>query len=133
MALYLADAVGLLRYLVDALPPAADRAFVRAEDGLDVIRAPDVQLAEVLYQVGRGQTEIGVSLQGTATGALDRLVTNGPVDVAPVDEPALAVYGSLADQYSMHDGLLVACHRVLETDGIISKDSAFTGLPTVWK
>lgn len=133
MAVYLADAVGLLRYLVDSLPPAADRAFARAEDGLDVIRAPDVQLAEVLYQVGRSHVIAETTLRGTATEALQRLVTNGPIDVAPIGEPALAVYGSLTDQYSMHDGMLVACHRVLETDGIISKDRAFAELPTVWE
>lgn len=133
MATYLTDAVAMLRYLVDALPAGADEAFGRAEEGIDVIRAPDVQLAEVLYQVARGRTVAEVKLRGTPNEALRGLVTEGPIDVASIDEHVLAVYGSIADQYTMHDGLLVATHRVRGTDRIISKDEAFGDLETVWR
>lgn len=133
MASYTADAVGLLRYLVNALPLRADEAFTRAEAGVDVIRAPDVQLAEVLYQVTRGGVVAGVELRASPNEALRRLVVDGPVDVAVIDEQVLAVYGSIADQYSMHDGLLVANHRVIGADAVISKDEGLTGVETIWE
>lgn len=123
----------MLRYLVDALPPAADAAYERAEAGIDVIRAPDVQLAEVLYQIARGGVVAEVELRGSPPNALSALVEEGPVDVAAIGVEELGAYGSIADQYSMHDGLLVASHRVNGTDAIISKDQAFAGLETVWK
>lgn len=132
MATYLIDAVGMLRYLVDALPGAADGAMRRAEEGIDVVRTPDVQLAEVLYQVARSGVVAEVDLQRTPNEALRRLVTDGPVEIAPVDEHVLAVYGAIADQYSMRDGLLVACHRVSGEAAILTNDAAFDHLPTEW-
>lgn len=122
----------MLRYLVDALPPAADAAYERAEAGIDVIRAPDVQLADVLYQIARGGVVAEVELRGSPTNALSALVDEGPVDLAAIGVEEMGAYGSIADQYSIHDGLLVASHRVSGTDAIISKDQAFAGLETVW-
>lgn len=132
MASYVVDAVGLLRYLIDALPTGADEAFVRAERGIDVLWAPDVQFAEVLYQVSRGGEVAGIPLVGSPNEALRGLVAEGPVTVASIGADELRIYGSIADHYSMHDGLLVACHRSLGTDAIVTKDDAFADLETVW-
>lgn len=132
MATYSADAVALLYYLLDALPPAADTAFRRAESGIDVIRAPDVQVAEVLNQIARGGVVAGLELQGAPSDALRLLVADGPVGIDPIDTHELAVYGSIADQFSMHDGLLVATHRVRGGEAIITNDAAFDALDTVW-
>lgn len=133
MSTYTTDAVAMLRYLVDALPHGADEAYARAEAGIDVIWAPDVQLAEVLYQIARGGVVAGVELRGSPTNALSGLIDEGPVDVATIGVQELGAYGSIADQYSMNDGLLVASHRASGTDAIISKDQAFAGLETVWE
>ena len=133
MTAYLVDAVGMLRYLVDALPDEADEAFYRAEQGVDSIRSTDVQIAEVLYQVSRSQEVAGIELEGTPNEALRLLVADGPVDIASIDEQVLAVYGSISDVYTMHDGLLIAAHRVLGTDSIISKDEDFSKVETVWE
>lgn len=134
MTTYTADAVAMLRYIVDRLPGAADEVFSRAEQGIDSIDAPDVALAEVLTVVGGGQPVADVPLQMTPNEALRRLVTNGPVSVAPVGEHELAVFASQTDLYTMHDGLIAATHKVRGTEAIISKDEAFgdTGLSTVW-
>jgi len=134
VSLYVADAVAMLRYLVDALPSNADTVFGRAEQGIDVVRAPDVQLAEVVYQVTRGSVVAGVKLRGTPREALRGLVANGPIDVAPIGEHELTVYASLADSYSMPDGLLVAAHRALDTDGVVSNDRALASadVRTIW-
>ena len=133
MTRYLADAVSMLRYLVDELPAGADEAFSRAEEGVDVLLAPDVQLTEVLYQVSRGGVVAGIELDGSPNETLRRLVTNGPVQVAPIEEHELAVYASVTDLYTMHDGLLAAAHRVQGTDAIITKDEAFDGEDTLWE
>jgi len=132
MTVYMADAVALLRYLVDELPVRADEIFTRAEQGIDVVRAPDTQLAEALYQVAHGGDVAGIELQGTPGETFQRLVTNGPVGVATIGETELTVFTSLLDLYSMDDALLVAAHRAQNSEAIISKDSEFAGETTVW-
>jgi hypothetical protein len=132
MTVYMADAVALLRYLVDELPDRADGIFTRAEQGVDVVRAPDTQLAEALYQVAHGGVVAGIELQGTPGETFQRLVTNGPVEVATIGVTELTVFSSLLDLYSMHDALFVAAHRAQNSEAIISKDSEFTGETTVW-
>lgn len=134
MAVYVAGAVAMLRYLVDELPGAADEVFGRAERGIDVVRAPDVQVAEVVYQVSRSDVVAGVELAGSPNDALRGLVTDGPVDVASIGEHELAVFASEVDRYTMHDALLAAAHRVHGSEAIISNDAAFedAGVETVW-
>lgn len=133
MAAYTVDAVAMLRYLVDELPAAANDVFERAEQGIDVLSAPDVQLAEVLYHVSGGGEIAGVELVGSPNEVLRRLVTSGPVEVATIGEHELAVFASEIDLYPMHDGLLVATHRVQGTDAIVTKDKDLSGESTVWK
>lgn len=132
MAAYMVDAVAMLRYLVDELPAAANDVFERAEHGIDVLSAPDVQLAEVLYQASRGGEIAGIELTGSPNEVLRRLVTNGPVGVAHIGEHELAVFAGEIDLYSMHDALLVASHHVHGTDAIVSKDERFPGEATIW-
>lgn len=132
MATYLVDAVALLRYLVDELPAGADEVFTRAERGVDVLRAPDVQVAETLYQVANGGEVAGVQLQGDPRETLRRLVTNGPVEVASIGEHELAVFASDVGLYTMHDGLLAATHRVQNTTAIVTNDEELAGEETVW-
>lgn len=135
MTVYTADAVALLRYLVDRLPADADVVFSRAEQGIDSIEAPDVALAEVATALSGGEAAVaGVDLQLRPTRALRRLVTNGPIEIATIDEHVLTVFASETDLYTMHDGLIVASHTVNGTAAIISKDETFvdTGIDTVW-
>lgn len=133
MATYMVDAVALLRYLVDELPNGANEVFTRAERGIDVLRAPDVQVAEALYQVASGGVVAGIPLQGDPRETLRRLVTNGPVEIAAIGEHELAVFAGELDLHSMHDGLLASAHRVQNTKAIVTNDEAFAGEETVWK
>ena len=134
MAVYTADAVALLTYLVDALPGTADRAFAEAEAGETVLWAPSTALAEVLYAVSWDKDVRGVALTGTPAEARQALVEDGPVSLAPVDDADLVEYAALAGEFSIHDGLVVASHRARETDGILTADSAIrdAGYETVW-
>ncbi|PSQ18751.1 hypothetical protein BRD00_04100 [Halobacteriales archaeon QS_8_69_26] len=134
MSVYTADAVAMLRYLVDQLPDRSDDLFTRAERGIDSIEAPDVAVAEVLTAVGGSSEVAGIPLEVTPQQALGELVTNGPLEVATIGDHELAVYASEVDVYSVHDGLIVATHRVHGTEAIVSKDPAFreTGVETIW-
>lgn len=134
MATYTADAVSLLVYLVDALPREADQVFAEAEAGETIIQAPSTALAEVLYSVSRDKDVRGVTLRGTPEAARQALVRNGPVSVTPVDDAELVEYAQVVDEFSIHDGLIVASHRAQETDAILSTDGVIgdAGYETVW-
>ena len=132
--MYTADAVALLCYLVDSLPPEADRLFAEAEAGETVIHAPGTALAEVLYSVSRDKNVRGITLSGTPEQARSALVRDGPVALAPIDDAELAEYAGLTKTFSIHDGLVVASHRARDTDAIITSDSVIAGsdYETVW-
>lgn len=134
MATYTADAVSLLIYLVDALPQEADRVFAEAEAGETVLQTPSTALAEVLYSVSRDKDVRGITLTGTPEDARQALVGNGPVSVAPVNEAELVEYADVVDDFSIHDGLVVASHRARKTDAIITTDGAIdeSGYETIW-
>jgi hypothetical protein len=134
MAAYTADAVSLLVYLVDALPPEADQVFAEAEAGETIIETPSTAIAEVLYSVSRDKDVRGVSLTGTPEDARQALVGNGPISVAPVGDAELAEYAQLLCEFSIHDGLIVASHRAQETDAILTTDGVIgdAGYNTIW-
>jgi len=130
---YTADAVSLLSYLVDGLPRTADRIFAEAEAGETIVQAPSTAIAEVLYAVSRDKDVRGVTLTGTPDDARQALVGNGPISVASVEDAELAEYARIVDELSIHDGLIVASHRVRETDAIVTSDGAIAaGHETVW-
>jgi len=135
VAAYTADAVSLLTYLVDALPPAADRLFAEAEAGEALLQAPSTALSEVLYAVSRDKDVRGVTLSGSPETARRGLVDNGPVAVAPVGEPELSEYAELAVDFSIHDGLIVASHRAEDTEAIVTSAGVIrdAGYEIVWE
>ena len=135
MATYTADAVALLVYLVDALPEAADRAFAEAEAGETLLQAPSTALAEVLYAVAHDKDVREVRLSGTPEDARRVLVENGPVSVTPVDDAELVEYARIADEFTIHDALVVASHRARDTDAILTTDGTVrnAGYRTLWE
>ncbi|QSG12645.1 Microcystin degradation protein MlrC, contains DUF1485 domain [Halapricum desulfuricans] len=135
MPTYTADAVSLLVYLVDALPQRADRIFAEAEAGETIIQAPSTALSEVLYSVSRDKNVRGVTLRGTPADTRQALIENGPVSIAPVSDAELTEYAHVVDEFSIHDGLIVASHRVRDTEAIITTDGAIddAGYETRWE
>jgi predicted nucleic acid-binding protein len=135
VARYTADAVALLVYLVDALPERADQLFAEAEAGETVIEAPSTALAEVLYSVSRDKDVRGVTLSATPEKARQALVSNGPVSVAETGDEEVAEYAQVVYEFSIHDGLVVASHRVSGTEAVITTDGVLdeAGVDTIWK
>ncbi|MFB6196483.1 MAG: hypothetical protein ABEI80_09955 [Haloplanus sp.] len=134
MVTYTADAVALLVYLVDSLPPRADQIFAEAEAGETVIQAPSTALAEVLYSVSRDKNVRGITLTGTPEETRRALVGDGPISVAPINDAELVEYAAIVDEFSIHDGMIVASHQAQETDAIITTDEEIrgSGIETVW-
>jgi len=130
---YTADGVAMARYLVDQLPPAADDAFARAEQGIDVIEAPTVAVSEAIWTAANKGKIAGVEVETTPNAVLRGLVNDGPIQIASAGEQDLAVYGSLIDHHSLHDALIIANHRVRGTEAIITKDREFGNETTVWQ
>lgn len=135
MATYTADAVALLVYLVDALPREADRVFAEAEAGESVIQTPSTALAEVLFSVSRDKDVRGVTLSGTPEDARQALVVNGPVSVAPTGDEAMVKYAEIVDEFSIHDGLIVASHLAQGTEAVITADGVIrdADVETLWE
>lgn len=129
---YTADGVAMARYLVDRLPPAANTVFERAENGIDVSEAPPVAVSEAVWSAVNKGTIAEVNIDTTPNAVLRGLVTDGPIQLAPVDEQDLAVYGSIVDHHTLHDALMIANHRVRGTEAIISTDEQFEAEETVW-
>jgi predicted nucleic acid-binding protein len=133
MTRYTVDAVAMSRYLVNRLPAGADDVFERAERGIDVVEAPTVTVSEAIWSAVNKSNIAGIEVDTTPNAVLRGLVNDGPVRVAPTDEQDLAVGGSLIREYTMHDALLIANHRVRGTEAIVSSDGEFATERTVWE
>jgi hypothetical protein len=120
MGRYTVDAVAMSRYLVDGLPSTADEA-------------PTLTVAEAVWTATQKESIAGVTVGTTPNAVFRGLVTDGPLTVAPTDQQDLAVFGSLLDQHTLHDALLIANHRVRGTDAVVTNDAAFEGESTVWR
>lgn len=131
---YLADAVALNHYLFDALPPAASEVFDRAEAGLVTVETPDVQLMETLFSAARSAEVAGYRFDVEPQVVLVELVRDGPVDLLTVDVDDLGVYGSVAEDLTMHDAVLVAVYQRRDVDAVLTSDEAIDtyGVDTIW-
>jgi predicted nucleic acid-binding protein len=134
VATYTADAVALLVYLVDALPQEADRVFAEAEAGETVIQTPPTALAEVLFSVSRDKEVRGIELSGTPEDARQALVGAGPVAVASDGDETMTEFAHVVDEFSIHDGLIVASHLAHDTTAVITADNAIrnSNIETRW-
>ncbi|GAA0309376.1 hypothetical protein [Halarchaeum salinum] len=133
MTRYTVDGVGMARYLVDQLPPAADDVFLRAEQGVDVLEAPTVTVSEAIWTVVNKGKIASVEIDTTPNAVLRGLVNDGPITVAESGTQDLAVLGSLIDHHTLHDALLIANHRVRGTEAIVTNDEEFDSEATVWR
>jgi len=125
MTTYVVDSMAYLRYLVDRLPEQARTIFDRAEAGVDTIYAPDVVVGETLYQIAFGDEIAGVGIRGNPNEVYRRTVRDGPINIVSLDEHAMAIYANLVEFYEqvLHDAMVHAAHRILDSAAIISDDT----------
>ncbi len=64
----------------------------------------------------------GGTLTGTPAEARQALVENGPISVAPVGDAELTEHAQVIDGFSVHDALIVASHRVRDTEAVVTSD-----------
>lgn len=95
--------------------------------------APSTAVADVLSAVSRDTDARDVQLTGTADDVRQTLLANGAVALAPVGEAELTTYVQGSDQYSIHDGFVVASRCARETDAVITSDTVLQDatVPTV--
>lgn len=88
----------------------------------------------MLYAVGHDKDVRGVRLTGTTEDARRALIENGPVSVAPIDDAELVEYARITDEFTIHDGIVVASHRARDTDAILTTDGAVrdAGYRVLW-
>ena len=67
--------------------------------------------------------------------ARQALVSNGPIAVADMGDEEIAEYTQVVDEFSIHDDLVVASHRVAGTEAVITIDGVIdeAGVDTAWK
>jgi predicted nucleic acid-binding protein len=131
---YTTDAVGMLRYLVDELGDEADDVFQRAEQNECVIEIPSIAAAEVLYRIEDGGTVKGHELTASAKEVAEGYATFLPVTVVGTDTEQLAEMVGLSDALTLHDAMVVANHRIRETEAVVTTDTEMdeAGVDVVW-
>lgn len=134
MERYTVDAVGALRYLVDALPARADELFDRAEAGDVLLQIPPIALAETLYIVVHKNKIKGHALNHDSADAREKLVTTGPLTVVEFGNVDFPAFINSLNSLTLHDAMIVASHRTQDTDAIITPDGemADLGVAVVW-
>lgn len=108
------------------------REASRAERGVDALEASTVTVSETIWTAVNRGTIAGVDVETTANSVLRGLVNDRPVRIAPMNEQDLAVFGNVIEQFTLHDALLVANHRVRGTEAIVTNDPEFAPESTVW-
>jgi predicted nucleic acid-binding protein len=133
MERYTLDAVGLLRYAVGRLPEAVVELFKRAGAGDCVIEIPAIAVVEAIYKFDKRDSVAGVELTRPATDVPDLVAHEMPVTVVEHGIEDIRVLAGIIDEYTIHDAMIVASHRVGETEAIITTDENISHrVPTVW-
>jgi hypothetical protein len=133
---YTVDASALLVYLVDALPPAADRVFSRAEVGETTLEVPVVAAVETMYRAEKGVTVRGTTVAADAADIVTAFEEFLPVVVVDDEASLLRSVLPLMDGFpsQMHDAMILASHRNRGTDAVVTADGEWDAhAETVWR
>jgi predicted nucleic acid-binding protein len=130
---YTADAVALLRYLVDALPDGADELFRRAESDNVVLQVPNIAVAETLYTVRKRDKVKGVPLAADAEDVVEAIGPDVPVTVVEDGFNGTRRLPPYIDDLTLHDAMVVVSHEVNGTKAVITADGEISEyVDTVW-
>jgi predicted nucleic acid-binding protein len=130
--LYVADTVGLAKYLEDSLPAKADRAFKDAEDGAAVILIPEVVIGEFVYIALKGRLKSG-DPKSLISELLEELDASANIRQVWMTKKAWAELVR-SDVPELHDRMIHAIAKAEAADAIITNDEELvsTGIRTIW-
>ena len=135
MRLFTADAVAVLSYLADKLPPKSNEIFKQAENELVRIQVPEIAVGEVIYTILKGKEVFGVSvplkkisvlldvLEASKNMFIVNLSINGWRKVIEIDLPDL------------HDRMIVATHLTTDSQALLTDDDKIgelKGVEVIW-
>jgi predicted nucleic acid-binding protein len=135
MDTYTVDASAVLVYLVDALPPAADDVFSRAEAGEAVLELPAMAAVETLYRAAKGVSVRGTTLSIDPADLRAGFDTFLPVTVVDDRDSLLDAVVPLMEPFpnQMHDAMILASHRDRDTDAVVTADEKWADhAETIW-
>jgi predicted nucleic acid-binding protein len=129
---YVADTVGLAKYLDDTLPAKADRAFKESENGGALVLIPEVVLGEFIYICLKGRLK-----SDDPKSLIQELLDE--VDAAA----GLRQVGMTSGAWSefmdsripeLHDRMILAIAKAEGVEGLITNDEELvsSGFPTIW-
>lgn len=133
---YTLDASGLLHYLVDALPRAADDLVQRAIAGELILQMPAIAAAESLYIVRNRDRIAGHPITGGPDDVMAGLEGFFPVTVVASDLAELRTMVEWTNAFprQLHDALVVASHGVNETEAVVTSDEQIADhIPVIWE
>jgi predicted nucleic acid-binding protein len=129
---YVADTVGLAKFLEDSLPAKADLAFKEAEDGKAVILIPEVVIGEFVYIALKGRLKSS-DPKSLILELLDELDSSAMFLQVRMTRRAWEEF-LRSDIPELHDRMIYAAARSEGAYAIISNDAelASSGIRTIW-
>lgn len=124
MIIYVCDAVAFLYYLLDRLPPSADKAFKEAEEGSALLYLPTIAAAELYYLFERK----GWMKQWSRLEREMRRHT--AFNYYSFSEEVLNLFGE-TKAVEIHDKIITLTAQVLKAEALITKDEKLRELDEV--
>jgi len=124
MITYISDAVAFLYYLLDKLPPDADRAFKEAEEGATLLYLPTIAAAELHYLFERK----GWIKEWSKLKVEMKKHTN--FNYYSFNEEVLDIFEETKAR-EIHDKIIISTARLLKAEALITKDEELLKLGEV--
>lgn len=124
MATYVSDSIAFLHYLLDKLPPNADKVFKEAEGGEASLYLPTIAAAELYYLFERK----GWVKQWSRLKAEMKRQTS--FDYYSFNEKVLDLFkGTKAKE--IHDKIILSTAKLLKAQALVTKDEELQNLQEV--
>jgi len=124
LSAYVSDAVAFLYYLLDRLPPDADRAFREAEEGHAILYLPTIAAAELYYLFERK------GWMNQWTGLEKEMKRRTTFNYYSFNEDVLNLFEK-TKATEIHDKIILSTARLLKAEALITKDERLRELDEV--